>query len=556
MSVSRVLVCGLIASTLASNAADAAAPSNAQSAPGPDEHFQLPYITPPSVSVESPCSDGLHVDQIVFRGNKALRTDVLQGVAAPYVSRDLTTAQIEELRILLTRQYTDRGYINSGVILDPVGPCKNGVLTFLAVEGHIKDVLVRGQNGLNPSYVVDRLRGRSDETLNINLLRERFQKLLDDPLFTSINSRILPGTELGEAVLEMDVERARPYALSVALNNYRPPSIGEKGYDAASQVRDLTGWGDLLDADINGPVGVSGGINYNVGWQVPINRYDSRVAVRSEYSETVVTEEPLAALDIRSKIERQELWLTQPVLASLVQQINIAFGVGFERNTTGIAGMPFSLLPGADAGVTRSVTARLAPDYSYRTGTEYLGLRITLLHANLLDQSFNSASNIPNVQPDPHYYVLTGQVRHLIEFKGPRLEAESRVTVQRTESRISDLHAIEIGGINSVRGFRENELLLSNVQNLNVDFRWLALPHASQVRPAFTIGTFFDWAHGYDVGEPATTLSSCGVTLKTVWPHVQADLAIGARLIRPSFVDQEHGSWQDHGIHAQIVAQL
>jgi hypothetical protein len=27
-------------------------------------------------------------------------------------------------------------------------------------------------------------------------------------------------------------------------------------------------------------------------------------------------------------------------------------------------------------------------------------------------------------------------------------------------------------------------------------------------------------------------------------------------LIHPSFVDQEHGAWQDHGIHAQIAAAL
>jgi hemolysin activation/secretion protein len=216
--------------------------------------------------------------------------------------------------------------------------------------------------------------------------------------------------------------------------------------------------------------------------------------------------------------------------------------------------MPFSFLPGAEAGVTRSVTARLAPDYSYRSENQYLGLRVTLLHAHLLDQS--STSPVSYVQPDKDYYVWTGQFRHLIEFRRPSLELESRVTIQRTEAVISDLHALEIGGINSVRGFRENELLLANVQNLNIDLRWLAIPHANQARPAFTVGTFFDWAHGYDVGEPASTLSSCGITLKTTWPHVQADLAIGARLIHPSFVDQEHGSWQDHGIHAQIAAQL
>jgi len=41
-----------------------------------------------------------------------------------------------------------------------------------------------------------------------------------------------------------------------------------------------------------------------------------------------------------------------------------------------------------------------------------------------------------------------------------------------------------------------------------------------------------------------------------MWPHLQADLAFEAQLIHPSFVEQHHGSWLDHGIHAQISSAL
>jgi hypothetical protein len=58
------------------------------------------------------------------------------------------------------------------------------------------------------------------------------------------------------------------------------------------------------------------------------------------------------------------------------------------------------------------------------------------------------------------------------------------------------------------------------------------------------------------MGEPTTTFSSTGGTLRLKWTHLQADLAVGARLIHPTFVDQQHGSWQDHGIHAQVAWAL
>jgi len=99
-------------------------------------------------------------------------------------------------------------------------------------------------------------------------------------------------------------------------------------------------------------------------------------------------------------------------------------------------------------------------------------------------------------------------------------------------------------------------LLLDNAQNLLVDLRWRALPAPSGSRPGVAVGPFFDWASGHDLGEPKTTLSSGGITLRAKWAHLQADLAVGARLIRPGFVDQQHGSWQDHGIHAQIASTL
>jgi hypothetical protein len=85
----------------------------------------------------------------------------------------------------------------------------------------------------------------------------------------------------------------------------------------------------------------------------------------------------------------------------------------------------------------------------------------------------------------------------------------------------------------------------SQAAGLRSSIRTVAAPELDPQRAG-------DWASGYDVGEPATTLSSTGVTLRMKWPHLQADLAFGARLIHPSFVEQQHGSRQDHGIHAQL----
>jgi hemolysin activation/secretion protein len=493
--------------------------------------------------------------RIAIRGNRALRARALQAVAAPYLGRDLGAADIENLREALTRRYTDHGFVNSVVTLDPNAPFHDGVLSFLVIEGRIKEIRVHGLDGLRASYVIDRVRGSEDETLNTDVLRERLLRLAEDPLFARVNSSIDPGPDSGDVndvILNVDVERARPYSLSVALNNYRPPSIGEKGYDVSTQVRDLTGFGDEVDADLSGPLASSGGLGYGLDWQLPFDHYGSVATVSVAKINTVVTAEPLSALDIRSTIERQEFKLTQPVWSAMGQQFNVGASVAHEEESTQ-ADAQYAQSTGTTPGSTRALTVRLLPEYSYRSPQQYLSLRLTWLHADLLDYSSGPPSAL---LPDQHYVVWTGQLHHVWDLAAAPFELESRAIVQRTDARISDLHAQEIGGINSVRGFREDELLVGNVVNANVDFRWLALRAAAARDPSLVLGTFFDWAAGHDVGEPTDTFSSCGVTFRLKWSRIQLDFAYGLPLVRPGFVSGEHGSWQDHGIHVQITTTL
>jgi hemolysin activation/secretion protein len=503
----------------------------------------------------------VRVDRIEVRGNRWLQAGVLQGAAAPYLHRDLTDADIEALRAALSSQFTDRGYINSGVILDPEAPYHDGLLCFLVFEGRITEVHVSGLKGLRPAYVVDRVRGPGDEILNADTLRERFQWLSEDPLFAKVSSRMDPGAAPGDTVLDVEVQRARPYSLSLVLNNYRPPEIGEKAYDVSGEVHDLTGFGDVFAADVSGPVGFSGGVGYALSGQVPVNSGGSLVSLSAARINTVVTEELLSLLDVRSTIDREELKVTQPLWRSLNAQFNLSASIADEKEST-VGNFLFSLIPGSGQGVTRSVTARLMPDFSYHSEQQFFGVKLTLLHANLLgspaalDFDPNTDSE---VLPEKKYFVWSGQLHHLLEFRNAPFELESRATVQRTNSRIADLHLMEIGGINSVRGYRENDYLASNVTNVNADLRWLALRAGTPQRPDLALGTFVDWASGHDAdetGATAATYSSCGLTLRLKLPHFQADLAYGRPLTHPSFVTEERGSWQDHGIHVQIMTML
>ncbi len=141
----------------------------------------------------------------------------------PYIGRTLDAADLENLRRAVTRHYTDAGYINSGALLKK-GSLEGGTLVVTIVEGRLNAVHLSGLEGLNPRYMTSRL-DEQDKVLNIDTLRERFQMLLADPLISQMNARLVPGSALGEADLDIDVTRAAPYSLTAYGNNYRSACV-------------------------------------------------------------------------------------------------------------------------------------------------------------------------------------------------------------------------------------------------------------------------------------------------------------------------------------------
>src|SRR6185436_2180938 len=63
-------------------------------------------------------ADFVRVERIEFRGNTVFPTAELAALAQPLAGRRVSVAEIEDLRQKVTRQYVDRGYVNSGALID------------------------------------------------------------------------------------------------------------------------------------------------------------------------------------------------------------------------------------------------------------------------------------------------------------------------------------------------------------------------------------------------------------------------------------------------------
>ena len=260
-------------------------------------------------------------------------------------------------------------------------------LTIDIVEGRLQAIRLAGMERLDDDYVSKRLSRDPEAVLNIDQLRERFQLLLDDPLFKRMNARMTPGTKLGEAILEVDVERARPYQLSAYANNYRPPSIGTSALGLSGWVRNLTGHGDYLEATIQGSSEDSRSTRNSIGWFMPLNTLGTQLSVQYYREQSVVVEEPLTSLDIKSIQDSLDVGLSQTFIETLNHRLTLGLNFVDRKNRTSVGGIPFSFIQGEPSGETKVSAWRFWQEYSYRSERQVFAARSTYISArnNLQD---------------------------------------------------------------------------------------------------------------------------------------------------------------------------
>jgi len=205
-------------------------PDYATEGDDPAARFELPPLPPELIAEES---RGPHfmLRKVIFSGTPNLKTgklrddEQLEEIVADYIGRQINIADLEEMRLRITRRYVDGGFVNSGARL-PRQKISNGEVRFEIVEGRLTGINISGNERLDPDYLTKRLQLDENEVLDTRKLQQQFQLLLTDPLIDRLNGALRPGIAPGEAMLDLEVQRALPYRLTVAADNHHSPGSG------------------------------------------------------------------------------------------------------------------------------------------------------------------------------------------------------------------------------------------------------------------------------------------------------------------------------------------
>ena len=546
---------GLAALGCAAAAADVNTPS-AQvdmrpgfSPPQRPDLFRLPPVEPDEPAAPSVDQAAmLHLQRVLFEGNTVVSTADLESVVVPQIDRDLGAADIEALRIALTRVYVDRGYVNSGLRIRRVDVA-TGIIEFDVIEGRLVAIELSGMERLDNDYVLAQLSRPDDGPFNLDRLRERFQLLLDDPLFERMNARLIPGQAPGDAVLAIDVKRARPYEIRLFANNYRPVSIGAASVGVSGLVRNLTGRGDLLEASLQAPAEGSDDLRGGLAWRMPLGQRGTQFLLALDRGSSSVIEQSVRSLDIRSRLSSIELGVSQIVFESLTKKFSLGLQAVHRENRTWLLGQPFSFNPGEPDGIVRENIARFSQELVWRSEKQVLAFRSTFSWGqnNLQDVAGLPFQN----RPATHYRIWLGQAHIARQLGSDGLQFVARASLQHSPDRLLALDGIALGGVNTVRGFRENQLVRDEGALLNLELEWPVVNQPENgLRVVFV--PFYDIGRGRNHGDSATTLQSLGVATRVRWKNFNLDLTLAKRIDQPSATKNQGSNLQDQGVHLQL----
>lgn len=501
------------------------------------------FVLPPVLS-EPPGDQGKGkgsaISKIVFFGNHVIKSEDLEFHIAAFLHRPIQRIELEQLRNSITQLYIQRGYVNSGAIV-PDNAIHDGMLSIQIIEGAISETRFQGGNALNKRYLTSRLT-RQGEPLNVNLLEERMRVLLTDPLFEQINARLVPGSELGSAILDINVKRARNFGLAFEASNYQAPAVGSSFLGLSGWIRNLTTWGDVLDISARASAGSN---HYDLGWEIPIVASRTLLNFRVARGSSSVIEEPLDSLNIESEVNSEEIGLSHPIVDNARQRFALGITYGNRENKTTLDGEPFSFVAGEQTGHTVVRDWRFHQDFLQRFDKHAISLRSTLIWGT------NNIDGDPLVpgHPNRRFFLWTGQGQTSSSLWNGRAELVSRIIYQHSKDTLTPVERVSLGGRYSVRGYRENQLVRDKGYLLSAELRWPILGDMRSTQN-LSLVPFLDYASAANHGGASEKLASAGLGVQWNFKRFDGELFYGKQLKKPA--SESNGDLQDHGIHARV----
>lgn len=468
--------------------------------PPPDPNLKVPDLLNPPETGNLP-EQRFPIKRVEVLGNTVLQPEIAK-LVQPFENREVTFNELIGLRSAITQLYIDNGYVTSGAFLPNNQDLSDGIAQIQVVEGEIEQIEIRGLKRLRESYVRDRITLGTDPPLNQQRLEQELQLLQLDPLIEKIETELTAGSAPGQNVLLVDIDQAPGFQTNLAFDNYRAPSIGTLQGTVEAAHNNVLGFGDRFF----GTYSISEGLNtFDLGYNIPINARNGSVGVQFSNSDSEIVEAAFRDLGIKSDAQTLSFNIRQPIIRRPEQEFALGLSFDLRRSQTFLLDdIPFSFSPGPRAGESKVRALRFTQDWIDRKAQRILAARSQFSWGlNIFDATVNDTG------PSAEFFSWLGQFQWVQQLSARHLMV-TQIRAQLTPNSLLPLEKFSIGGIDTVRGYAQNQLLADNGVLASVELRIPLLSDVDrlQLTPFFEMGKVWN---NSELDLDQSTLASIGL---------------------------------------------
>ena len=489
-----------------------------------------------------PSGTTFFVKEIQIKGNSVLEAEINQ-LKQPLENKKIAFEQLLQLRSQITQLYAENGYISSGAFIPNNQNVADGIVTIQVVEGELEGITITGLQRLRRSYVLSRIQRLAGKPLNQQRLEQALQLLQIDPVIERVNAELTAGSVPGNNILQVKITEAPAFHAGVTFANNQSPSVGSQQASIFVAHDNVLGFADKISAEY----GITEGLDvYDINYSIPFNALDGTVGVRFSNSDSRIIEDDFNDLDIRSETETLSFNLRQPLVNTPDNELALGLAFDLRRSQTFILDdIPFSFTEGPEEGESKLSVIRFSQDWLQRNTKSVLAARSQFsVGIDAFDATVNDSGT------DGRFFAWVGQFQW-VQRLSPRIIMLAKVNTQLTGDSLLSAEKISIGGVDTVRGYRQNQIVTDSgiVGGIEARIPLLSEVETLQLIPFFDIGT--GWNNRGE-NPDRQTLASLGLGLQ--WQPLRG-LGLRADYGIPLIGRDSGDSLQENGFNFSVRYQ-
>ncbi len=451
-----------------------------------------------------PSGESFFVKEIQVKGYSVLEDEIIK-LKQPLENKKITFEQLLQLRSQITELYIKKGYITSGAFIPNNQDVASGIVQIQVVEGELEGISIVGLQRLQPAYVRSRIQRFAGKPLNKNSLEKALQLLQLDPVIKRVNAELIAGSTSGSNILQVKITESPAFHAGVIFANNQSASVGSEQGSVFVAHDNLLGFGDEFSAEY----GITEGLDiYNINYSIPFNALDGTIGVRYSNSGSRIIESEFRSLNIRSEAETLSFNLRQPLTYTANSEFALSLAFDLRRSQTFILNdIPFSFTEGPEDGESKVTVIRFSQDWLQRNTNTVLAARSQFSFGiGAMDATVNDSGT------DGRFFSWVGQFQW-VQRLSPRVLMLAKINTQLTPDSLLSLEKISIGGVDTVRGYGQNQLVADSgvVGGVEVRIPLTSNVETLQLLPFFDIGTVWN---NRGSNPDSQTLASLGLGLQ------------------------------------------